>query len=1005
MRFRSVIPLIVIAQCASILPSTASAESTPGGEGNRFFESEIRPLLVENCVECHGAEKQKGGLRLDSKTGAHAGGESGPVIVPGIPDSSLLITAVRYTDASLEMPPKTKLSKKSVAALERWIQMGAPWPDSSGKTVTSTEDQDLVITDEDRDYWAFTPLGNVEIPTQPEEEFEAHPIDAFINAKLNENGLIANGRSAPRALIRRLFVDLVGLPPTYQEIQAFEKETSANAYEKLVDRLLASPRFGERWGRHWLDVVRFAQTNGYERDDEKPFSWRYRDYVIDAFNSDKPYDQFIAEQIAGDEMAAVAGTDAIIATGFYRLGVWDDEPDDKRAAEYDGLDDIMRTTGETFLGLTLGCARCHDHMFDPISQRDYYELLAVFHNVRAYDKPRYTLDSPTYAPLASPSELQAFEKEKSARLQRIESELQSLKQHPGSGDDQGKRLKALRGQLDREKGNHGSYEYALAVREHGATPRETNVLIRGNAGRPGAEVNPRLPAIFGNHRMRPKNAEMLQSTGHRSAFAEWVASENNPLTARVMTNRVWQHLFGKGLVTTPNDFGKAGSGVTHPKLLDWLAKRLIDENWSVKQLIRIIVLSETYQRASSVTELGQSLDPGNEYYWRQSLRRMEAEAIRDSMLQVGGNLNLKMGGRGFFPTLQGEVIAGGSRPGRGWDYSPASEQNRRSTYLFIKRTMGVPFMEAFDYANTEGSIGQRPTTTVAPQALTLLNSAFVQQQAIRVAQLSAQSDVDQSIRNLYRLILTREPNPSEHALGKKFLMDQVAQQKALASHLTFSPDVPAAINVEFMSKLPAKHFFRAPAGWKSFKGSWGNEYEAITNVAPSAGPYALSPDLSITHATITGRLRLEPATEFAALILRGDSSNSCLELAIDRKSGQVAIRQLAEGKIESMSSKAFDLTAHEWLAFEVEVGAAVIRASVWEGTQKHSLSFRSTSAPSGSLGVRSWGGGVTFDHLMVQTGGSTIAVHALGSPASPRQRALAELAAVLFNLNEFVYID
>ena len=352
------------------------------GENEDFFESKVRPLLSERCFECHSEKKQKGGLRLDSREAILQGGESGSAMVPGDPAQSLLIAAVHYDDADLQMPPKEKLGKRAVQDLEQWIAAGAAWPGDGGEAVNTGESAEtaFAITDEHRAYWAF----------QPVSEQAAASLDEIVDATLEDKGLQPNAEASREVLIRRASFDLIGLPPTYEAAQAFAADADPNAFPKLVDRLLAMPDYGERWGRHWLDVVRYAQSNGYERDDEKPNSWRYRDYVIDSFNADKPYDRFILEQLAGDELPD-GGDAGLIATGFYRLGVHDDEPDDKRAAEFDALDDMLKATTETFLGLTAGCARCHDHMFDPVSQRDYYELLAFFAMCSRIRRERVTL--------------------------------------------------------------------------------------------------------------------------------------------------------------------------------------------------------------------------------------------------------------------------------------------------------------------------------------------------------------------------------------------------------------------------------------------------------------------------------------------------------------------------------------------------------------------------------------------------------------------------------------
>ncbi|HLW66844.1 MAG TPA: DUF1549 and DUF1553 domain-containing protein [Gemmataceae bacterium] len=581
--------------------------------------------------------------------------------------------------------------------------------------------------DKARDFWSFQPIKKPTVPAVQNSAWAQTPVDYFILAKLQAKGLSPSPAAEPRILLRRLYFDLIGLPPTPEEMERFLREYPAKpqaAIEKVIDQLLASPHYGERWGRHWLDVVRFGQTNGYERDGEKPNAWRYRDYVIDSFNRDKPFDQFVKEQIAGDELTPVTD-DGIIATGFFRLGVWDDEPDDKQQAEFDDLDDMLATTGEAFLGLTIGCARCHEHKFDPIRHEDYYSLLAFYRNIRQ-GKLIQTIDPTIQTPLK------------------------------GGGT-------------------------ALAIQEDIAKPKSTNVLNRGQASMPGAEVRPGfLPVLCrSNETAVPKSIKPIgdKSLGRRKVLAEWIAGKHNPLTARVIVNRLWQHHFGKGLVVTPNDFGRNGSAPSHPELLDWLALELIEQGWSLKYVHKLILLSSVYQQSSSNSSPQASeaslRDADNSLLWRQNLRRLEAEAIRDSVLAVNGRLNSKMFGRGIFPTLPQEVLNTQSRPGNGWENSTAPvEQSRRSVYIFVKRTLGVPLLETFDFANPDKSIAARANTTIAPQALILLNSQFMDDQANAFAERLKREcgeDPAKQIERAFRLALGRTPTTKESEIAKAYL--------------------------------------------------------------------------------------------------------------------------------------------------------------------------------------------------------------------------------------------
>jgi len=737
--YRRVGFLLALVLCASQL---SAAEPTT--EQTQFFESKIRPILVENCHRCHGEKKQNGQLRLDTAAGLFAGGESGPAIVPSQPEKSLLIEAINYS--SLEMPPDGRLKPEQVKLLTEWVAMGAPWP-GSGDVALLPRKGSLVVTDLDRQHWSFQPVVVGSPRSRKASGFVYNAIDAFILDRLTENQLQFSPPAENRHLLRRVTFDLTGLPPTSEEIAAFAGDSRPDAYERAVDRLLASPQYGERWARHWLDVVRFAQSNGYERDSEKPLAWRYRDYVIRALNQDKPYDQFLIEQLAGDELEPVTD-DSLSATGYYRLGVWDDEPDDGKQAKADEFDDIVSTTASALLGLTLGCARCHDHKFDPLGQEDYYSFTAFFQNIHLYGKVADVIGG------GQPVDKEGI-----------------FRQLPSGGGE------------------------TLCVREREAPPPQSFVFVRGNAHTPGKEVQPRFIEVLSPSAelLRPKWAESASPTtrGRRLALAQWIASKDNPLTARVAVNRLWQHHFGRGIVATPSDFGRTGMKPTHPELLDHLASELIDGGWELKRMQRAIVSSATYRQGSGTQRVPgvqssepsllsperrtlnpYSIDPDNTLLWRQNLCRLEAEAIRDAVLAASGELNLQMGGRGVFPTLPPEVLAKQSRPGNGWDKSPAAEQARRSVYIFVKRTLGVPLLESFDSASPDTPIAQRSITTVAPQALILLNSDFLQQQAAAMAKRvedAAGGDAGAQVTAAYQFALGRVPSDREKDVALAFL--------------------------------------------------------------------------------------------------------------------------------------------------------------------------------------------------------------------------------------------
>jgi hypothetical protein len=714
------------------------AQPSFAGPAEEFFETKVRPLLVEHCFRCHGdVKKPKGDLRLNSRAALLEGGDSGPALVPGHPESSRMIDAVNFRKG-LEMPPSKKLSARQVAVLEDWVKMGAPWPGEATTERAKNVARGMTITAADRRYWAFQPVRS---PAVPLASGARHPIDGFIAQKLAEKGLSAAPPASRRELIRRVTFDLIGLPASPEEVDAFVADAAPNAYEKLIERLLASPQYGERWGRHWLDVVRFAQTNGYERDHEKPNAWRYRDYVIKALNQDKPYDQFILEQLAGDELDAVTD-DSLTATAFFRLGVWDDEPDDRRQAEFDELDDMLATTSNAFLGLTLGCARCHDHKFDPIGQDDYYSMLAFLRNIRPYAD--YVKRDPSKSAMA--------------------------------------KLK--------------SGGQTLCVREFGAEPLATQVLIRGSAASPGKAVQPQFvrvlcPSDAAARAVPSLKAPDRQTTGLRRRLAEWIAAPSNPMTARVIVNRLWHYHFGRGIVATPNDFGKTGTAPSHPELLDWLAADLVRGGWRLKRLHKLILTSDTYKQSSRIDNArALEIDPDNTLLWRQNLRRLEAEAVRDTILAVSGRLNLKMGGRGIFPTLPKEVLATQSRPGNGWDNKmPKDEQARRSVYIFVKRTLGVPLLDVLDFASPDSSQAKRSVTTIAPQALILLNGEFVQEQSAAFADRLIKEGghhPEANIDRMFRLAVGRLPSAEEVKIAREYM--QRMQERVRAASPTIAVD-------------------------------------------------------------------------------------------------------------------------------------------------------------------------------------------------------------------------
>ncbi|MFN0126583.1 MAG: DUF1549 and DUF1553 domain-containing protein [Verrucomicrobiales bacterium] len=835
-------------------------------------------------------------------------------------------------------------------------------------TVSGATEIDFQVKDSDRVYWAFQPLQRL-----PGEKADGtNRIDHFIAAKLAAKGLTMNPPAGKREFIRRATFDLTGLPPTPEEVAAFEQDTHPDSYAQLIDRLLALPAYGERWGRHWLDIARFAQSHGYEFDQEKKLAWRYRDYVIKAFNEDKPYDRFVMEQLAGDEMPD-ATADSVVATGFQRLGLWDANVADKIRAEYDGLDDILTTTTGAFLGLTIGCARCHDHKLDPISQKDYYSMLAFFRGVRYFDSVDPNEKAAGFAPLAPPP-------------------------HVSKSDP--------------------AKEWALAVREAGTDISRTCIHIRGNPRSEGPEVAPALPAVLSTETPVITPVPGGASSGRRLALASWIASPKNPLTARVMVNRVWKHHFEKGIVRTTSDFGRGGAPPTHPELLDMMAAAFIDSGWSVKQLHRLIMLSQTY-RQSSVADRpeAQAADPGNDWLWRQELRRLEAEAIRDSVLHVSGTLNPAMGGRGFFPHLSGEVLAGQSRPGLDWDASSEEEQNRRSVYAVVRRSMAVPLLQSLDYSNTTSPLTERATTTVAPQALILLNNAFMHKKAAALADRLVREAGDKpeaQIKRAWQLALNRDPSPQELKTGEQLLDRQTKAFTALKSRMTFKPDVSEALATEYSKVLPPARFMIGPsAGWSYHRGHWGGDYNGTQAVDRERGPFALWEGADLKDGAIEAVVSLPGETELGSLLFRASAAKDesrGYEIQINRLREQISLRRHADGP-ETLSVAEVKIPAGEVIPLRVEFSGGTIRVflrggatPVLEATDAKPL--ESGTMESGTkVGVRVWGGSLRVESLTLHPpdNASPITVPA-GNP-EPARSALQSLCLLIFNLNEFVYIQ
>ena len=886
-----------------------------------FFETEIRPLLHKHCYKCHSteAEKVKGGLLLDSRQGWETGGDSGPAIVPGDVPGSLLLRAVSYENSDLQMPPKYKLAEHERAALSKWVEAGAADP-RDHQTEGKAKSVDVA---KGREFWAFRPVANHAVPKMnaaPGQGENLGPIDRFILSRLTDEGIERVDLASPETLLRRLYFDLIGLPPTPEQIDDFLADPSPEAYERLVDRLLGLPQFGETWGRHWLDVARFAESSGGGRSLMFKDAWRFRDYVINAFNDDKPFDQFIREQIAGDLMPS--GTreqqnERFVATGFLALGPHNYELQDKELLRMEVVDEQIETVGRAFLGMTLGCARCHDHKFDPVPTDDYYALAGIFRSTQSLVpgnvsswvarelKPepalkkiieqhaRETLKANAALKVAK-KELQKVEQTSGRTgvyVDDLEAEIigdwmkstsnktyfgDNYIHDKGEGKGQKKviftadlkeageyevrfgytagtnraqaapvtiehadgattirvnqrekppindnfktmgrfqfnagkaivsvsnantrdvviadavvfvpvaelkkhsvprqRLANLRGEVDRlvkrvdalKKSKSMDLPKTMSVQDEKETG-DWHVHIRGEIRNKGAVV----PRGFLQVASKTKTvAQPAIATGRsgRLELAEWVASSENPLTSRVMVNRIWHHLIGNGLVRTTDNFGMMGEMPSHAALLDWLAHQFVVDQWSVKKMIRRIVMSRTYRLASTGESIGRTIDPENRLIWRANRKRLTAESIRDSILSVSGQLSMQQGG----PTI---------RKFSQYDWGYEFNTIRRSVYVPLFRNTLLEVFETFDVANPNVVSGRRSETILPTQALYLMNSPFVNAEAERAGERIIRSGTTDAerVRLVYRLALGREPSAVEADVVMKFIEESKAGEKS-----------------------------------------------------------------------------------------------------------------------------------------------------------------------------------------------------------------------------------
>ncbi|MCW3053401.1 MAG: hypothetical protein JWN14_2571 [Chthonomonadales bacterium] len=744
------------------------------------YREEVEPIFKSTCGSCHSSDKHSSGFVVETpdavfKGGAHFGTK---IVVPGKPAESILLAYLHGTKQ-----PRMPLNSEALAAdklkiIETWIAQGAK-------------------VDAIKLGFPYTAPVAHSIPRVKNSTWVKNPVDAFILAKLESKGLKPAPPARKYTLLRRVYADLVGEPPTPQESNAFLNDTDPKAYENLVDRLLADPRYGERWARHWLDLVRYAETHGFENDGARPHAWRYRDYVIRAFNSDKPYDRFIKEQIGGDELFPT-DADAITATGFARLGPWDELSTDHPQRWQDYLNDVTDTTGSVVLGLTVGCARCHNHKYDRISQADYYRLQGFYAGTKWVDTrlPKGG-DDPAYTSKTAPwrAQLAVLRKQvdELTETQRgIATAEKQKRAKPGEtvtpvkdfgeidkyllDDEKRKRFK-LEGEIHDLENHVAPFEpVAEAISEDNRAGVTQHLLLRGNLSTPGPEVKPGFVAALVGGEERP--AEITPPTtgntsGRRGALANWLGSRENPMTARVIVNRIWQHHFGKGIVASPSDFGRNGDRPSHPELLDWLAIQFMDQGWSVKMMHRLMLLSNTYQMSSKLDPVAVKADPYNALLWRMNRIRLEGEPLRDSILAVSGRLNPAMGGPSVYPKVSDEVLSTGST--HKWGSSSEADGLRRTIYVFQRRSLVLPIVEAFDGADMTNTCPRRSATTIAPQALALFNGDFTRTEAKFFAERvvkEAGDDRAKQIERAYQIALCRRPTAAQKQAALDFLTRQ-----------------------------------------------------------------------------------------------------------------------------------------------------------------------------------------------------------------------------------------
>lgn len=962
------------------------------------FETEIAPILIKRCVECHQEPTPAGNLLLTTRDGLLEGGDSGAVVDLESPDYSYLLERVHSGD----MPPEErgrarKLPDAEIDLLERWIAAQAEWPE--GRTLDWFERTNEVRAG--RDWWSLQPIVRPDVPQIRSPHQPANPIDAFVMARLEAAQMTPAPPADKRTLLRRLYYDMIGLPPTEEQIECFVADSSPQAWERVVEQVLESPHYGERWGRYWLDLVRYADTSGYERDQEKPYAWKYRDWVVRAFNEDLPYDQFIIHQLAGDELPD-RDEQSVIATGFLRLGAWNDEPNEPLDYQYERLEDLVHATSSAFLGLTVKCARCHAHKFDPITQEDYYRMGTAFWAGPIAPRDRELLGGPS------------------------EEEL--------------------------------GYENVLAWTDVTRQPPPLQMLKNGERHHPIQEVTPATLSILPSlEQAFNRPADSAKTSQRRLQLAHWLADPQNPLPPRVLANRLWLHHFGEGIVRSPNNFGFLADPPTHPELLDWLAAEFVSGGWTIKRMHRLILTSETWQQSSLHPQHAdyQQKDAANRLWWRAECRRLDAEALRDSMLAVAGEIDLRLGGPGFRPEISAEALEGLSMKSGAWTPSEPAERRRRSLYMFSKRALLLPMMTTFDLCDATQPCGQRDVTTLPTQALTMLNNPFVHEQSERIGMEVATEFVDpeRQVQELWRRVYGRGPTAAELQYATEHVARQSERFEAAQRRQHGQADDAAQASRDRMQDSLVLHL-EAGAGatldpdgrvaeWRDLSGHQHHALQGVAKRRPRvvrdafAGQAALSFDGRGEFLHVEGKLLEEAHCTIVAVVndralsghreiisnWNGAAGNATTSVFLGL-TGERSVRFSDAFSVEGKHVRREDPFIITALNGNGEVMLTI--NGQMQGTAPSELPPRDLSTnwvigQQGNIDGEYWHGEIAeirvYDRALSEAERASIARElsdrysislpdpAIPSLASADALALASLAHVLLNSNEFLYVD